>query len=134
MSLTRILYVEDDPFIQTVGRMALVDLGGFVLEGAGSGAEGLMKARSFDPDLILLDSVLPGMTGMEILRELRADPLTACIPVVFLTARVQPQEVSEHLRLGAVAVIPKPFDPTTLSDELRQIWSRLRRETSRRSA
>jgi two-component system, OmpR family, response regulator len=121
--LARILNVEDDPFIQAVVRMAIEDVGGMIYEPASSGREGLEKARSFAPDLILLDVMMPGMTGVETLRALRADPQTASIPVIFMTAKVQPHEVSSYLQLGADGVIPKPFDPTTLADEARAIWN-----------
>lgn len=124
-TLKRILNVEDDPFIQAVARMAIEDVGGLIYEAASSGPEGLEKARSFAPDLILLDMMMPGMTGVDTLRALRADPATSSIPAVFMTAKVQPQEVTGYLQVGAEGVIPKPFDPTTLADEIRAIWNRL---------
>lgn len=118
----RILYIEDEPNIQAVARMALEDVGGFTVEVAGSGREGLALAKSFSPDLILLDAMMPGLDGFGTFRALMADPSTRSIPVVFMTAKVQSHEVASYLDLGALAVIPKPFDPITLSDEIRALW------------
>lgn len=75
------------------------------------------------PDLILLDVMMPGMDGPSTLARLRADPATAAIPVIFLTAKVQPPEVVHYQSLGALDVIAKPFDPMTLAAQVRQIWS-----------
>lgn len=120
--LTRILYVEDDPDIQAIAMMVLETIHGFVLEACSSGSEALEKAVPFQPDLILLDVMMPGMDGPETLKQLRAFPALADTPVVFMTAKVQPQEVQGYLDLGALGVIAKPFDPMTLAEQLRAIW------------
>lgn len=122
--LTRILYVEDDQDIQAIAMMVLETISGFTLEPCSSGAEALQKAVAFKPDLVLLDVMMPGMDGPETLKGLRAFPELATTPVVFMTAKVQPQEVEDYLNLGAIGVIAKPFDPMTLAQELRAIWSR----------
>ena len=122
--LTRILYVEDDPDIQAIAMMVLETINGFVMEACSSGSEALAKAVQFNPDLVLLDVMMPGMDGPETLKGLREFPELASVPVVFMTAKVQPQEVAGYLTLGAVGVIAKPFDPMTLAQELRDIWSR----------
>lgn len=123
-TVRKILYVEDEPNIQAVARMALEDIGGFEVRIAGSGEEGLAEAKRFEPDLILLDAMMPGLDGFGTFRELRRDPALRQIPVVFMTAKVQSHEVSSYLDLGAWAVIPKPFDPITLSDEIRALWEK----------
>lgn len=120
--LTRILYVEDDPDIQAIAMMVLETIHGFVMEACCSGSEALEKAVAFKPDLILLDVMMPGMDGPETLKHLRAFPELATTPVVFMTAKVQPQEVQGYLNLGALGVIAKPFDPITLAQQLRTIW------------
>lgn len=122
--LSRILYVEDDPDIQAIAMMVLETISGFTLAPCSSGAEALQKAVAFKPDLVLLDVMMPGMDGPETLKGLRAFPELASTPVVFMTAKVQPQEVEGYLNLGAIGVIAKPFDPMTLAQELRDIWSR----------
>jgi len=74
------------------------------------------------PDLILLDVMMPGMDGPTTLKSLRGHDEFAAIPVLFMTAKVQSDEVEEYLALGAVGVIHKPFDPMALSDEIRALW------------
>ncbi|WP_266168285.1 response regulator [Dyella subtropica] len=121
-SLQRILYVEDEPDIQAVARIALEAVGGFELHVCNSGQEALDAAPSFDPDLILLDVMMPGMDGPSTLSALRELPALSKTPVVFMTAKVQNAEVAHYRQLGAVDVIAKPFDPMTLSTTLHGIW------------
>ena len=113
--LTRILYVEDDPDIQAIAMMVLETISGFTVEACSCGSDALQKAVAFNPDLILLDVMMPGMDGPETLKGLRAFPELETTPVVFMTAKVQPQEVQAYLGMGAVGVIAKPFDPMTLA-------------------
>ncbi len=123
MTLTRIMYAEDEPDIQAVAKLALEMVGGFKVQICANGHEALAMVREFMPDLILLDVMMPGMDGPTTLERLRADPATAGIPVIFLTAKVQPAEVVHYQSLGALNVIAKPFDPMTLAAQVRQIWS-----------
>jgi two-component system OmpR family response regulator len=123
--LTRILYAEDEPDIQTVARLALEMVGGFVVEICNNGREALEKAPGFAPQLILLDMMMPEMDGVTTLSHIKATPALAGVPVVFMTAKVQPSEVAHFKALGAVDVIPKPFDPMTLADTVRSIWESL---------
>jgi len=122
--LTRILYVEDDPDIQAIAMMVLETISGFTLKACSCGSEALESAVNFNPDLVLLDVMMPGMDGPETLKGLRTFPELAKTPVVFMTAKVQPQEVEGYLNLGAVGVIAKPFDPMTLAQQLRDIWAK----------
>lgn len=122
--LTRILYVEDEPDIQTVARLALETLGGFTVEICSSGSEALDRAPAFDPQLILLDVMMPGMDGSTTLGKLRELPQFAFTPVIFMTAKVQPGEVAGYKEIGAIDVIPKPFDPMTLPSQVQAIWER----------
>jgi two-component system, OmpR family, response regulator len=124
--LQRILFVEDDPDIQTIARMALEAVGGFRVMACGSGTEALERVGPFSPDLILLDVMMPGMDGMATLEALRQLPVSAQVPVVFMTAKVQAQEVARYREIGAVDVIAKPFDPMALPGVVRTIWERLR--------
>jgi CheY-like chemotaxis protein len=121
-SLNRILLVEDDPDIQTVTSLALGSFGGFEVRICGSASEAVSSAAQFKPDLILLDVMMPGMDGVDTMLALRRIPATASVPVVFLTARVQPHEVERYRELGSLAVIPKPFEPTALAATIRAIW------------
>lgn len=121
-TLQRILYVEDEPDIQAVARMALEAVGGFTLQVCSSGEEALQTAVEFAPDLLLLDVMMPGMDGPTTLQELRNLPELANTPAVFMTAKVQPQEIEQFKSFGALDVIPKPFDPMTLSDQITLVW------------
>lgn len=127
MELNRILMVEDEPDIQTVARLALETVGGFTVETCDSGEQALTTAPAFAPDLILLDVMMPGMDGPTTLKALRRVPELAEVPIVFMTAKVQPQEVESFMGLGAEAVIAKPFDPMTLADQVRDIWNQRQR-------
>ena len=121
-SLKRILLVEDDPDIQTVTSLALGSFGGFEVRVCGSAHEVVDAAACFSPDLILLDVMMPGMDGVDALMALRREPAMAAVPVVFLTARVQPHDVQRYRELGSLAVIPKPFEPSELAGKIRAIW------------
>ena len=122
--LKRILYVEDEPDIQAVAKLALEAIGGFEVKICSSGKEALESAVAYSPDLILLDVMMPGMDGPATLNALRGLPELAHTPVIFMTAKVQPQEIMEYKKLGALDVIPKPFDPMTLADNVKKIWAR----------
>lgn len=123
MTLQRILYVEDEPLVQTIAKVALVKVGGFNLRICDSGAQALQEVKAFAPRLILLDVVMPGMDGPATLVQLRQDPDTAAIPVVFLTANTDPKEIAHYRSLGAVDVIAKPYNPMTLAEQVRQVWA-----------
>ena len=123
-SLSRILLVEDDPDIQTVTSLALGTFGGFDVRICGSAQDAVQAAAGFRPDLILMDVMMPGMDGIEALSALRRDPDVGRVPVVFLTARVQPQEVERYRSLGSLAVIAKPFEPSELAARIRDIWEK----------
>lgn len=122
--LERILYVEDDPDIQAIALMVLDSISGFAVAPCSSGSEALVKAVAFAPDLVLLDVMMPGMDGPETLKALRQFPELQNTPVVFMTAKVQPQEIQEYMALGAVGVIAKPFDPMTLTQQLQDVWAK----------
>lgn len=124
--LQRIMHIEDDPSIQEVARVALEIVGGFTVLTCSSGAEGLEKLEAFDPQLILLDVMMPGMDGPETLARLRETVTAATLPVVFMTAKVQSHEVAEYHQLSAAGVIVKPFDPMLLADQIRSIWRQTR--------
>lgn len=122
--LQRILMVEDETDIQTIARVALEAVGGFDVEICSGGAEALVKAPAFAPDLIVLDVMMPVMDGPMTLARLRELDGFAATPIVFMTAKAQPEEAAGYRALGAAGVISKPFDPMALADELRTIYDR----------
>ena len=121
--LARILYVEDEPDIRVVAQMALEAVGGFTVIACASGQEALNAAPGAGADLLLLDVMMPGMDGPSTLKGLRELPATANTPVIFMTAKVQAAEVAVYKGLGALEVIPKPFDPMELSAQIQRIWA-----------
>ena len=121
--LCRILYVEDQPDIRLVAKMALEVVGGFTVVACASGQEALNCAPDAMADLLLLDVMMPGMDGPSTLQALRKLPATAQTPVIFMTAKVQAAEVALYKSMGALEVISKPFDPMKLSGQLRQVWA-----------
>jgi len=85
---------------------------------ANSGAQGLARAIEHQPDAILLDVMMPGMDGPTTVRELRKNPVTASIPILLLTAKVQASDQRRFADLGVQAILFKPFDPLTLSQQI----------------
>ncbi|KGF72089.1 chemotaxis protein CheY [Neosynechococcus sphagnicola sy1] len=120
--LNLILYVEDEPDIQAIARLALVAVGGFTVEVCSSGTEAIRVAPTVAPDLILLDVMMPDMDGIRTLKALREIPSLQATPIIFMTAKVQTHEVTQYRQLGALDVISKPFDPMMLATTVRTIW------------
>ncbi len=121
-ALRRILYVEDEPDIGVIAKLALEEVGGFTVEVYGSGEEAIERLPDFAPDLVLLDVMMPGMDGPTTFRALRQLEAARDTPIIFMTAKIQADEVARYEDLGALGVILKPFDPMTLADEVRAIW------------
>ncbi len=125
MAIKRVMLVDDEADIRRIGELSLARVGGWTVTLAASGQEALDKLAEALPDVILLDVMMPGMDGPQTLTHLRARPEAAHVPVIFVTARVQRQEIELYLALGASGVIAKPFDPMGLPDEVRQIIAAL---------
>ena len=116
----RVLVADDDPIIL---RLLEVNLGleGFAVVTAGRGEDAIRQAQEMRPDLIILDVMMPGMSGYEVADQLRNDPDTAGIPVVFLSARAQEEDRKRGHALGVAAYVTKPFDPADLVDIVRRL-------------
>jgi len=121
----RILIVDDHEDNVELLR-ARLEAWGYRTDTAMDGASALRSVYESTPDLILLDVMMPGMDGPSTLKALRAMPETAATPAIFMTAKVQPDEIAAHKALGALDVIPKPFDPMALPDRIREIFARPR--------
>lgn len=120
--LHRILMVEDDTDIQAVAQLSLEAVGGYTVCVCSSGQEAITTTPQFNPDLILLDVMMPDMDGPTTLQALRALPQTAHTPVIFMTAKAQAHEVAYYKELGALGVVTKPFDPMTLASTINDLW------------
>ena len=111
----------------------ILDLVAFKLSAAGhelitatDGATALTEARRAVPDIVVLDVAMPGMSGLDVCRELRADAMTTDVPVILLTARDQAADVEAGFDVGADAYIVKPFSPRELQDRVTALLSRAR--------
>lgn len=119
----KLLYVEDEADIREIAEFALEDEG-FDINFCESGEQALEQAVDFQPEVILLDVMMPGMDGPTTLQNLRTLPGLQNTPVIFLTAKVQPNEIQDFIALGAIDVIPKPFDPMALAEQIHDILNR----------
>jgi CheY-like chemotaxis protein len=122
MKINKVLLVDDDQNIRTVAELTLRMVAKVEVELAASGKEALLKALTAEPDVILLDVMMPGMDGPTTFAELRKIPSLENIPIIFMTAKVQKHEIEDYKKLsGANGVITKPFDPMTLLKEIQAI-------------
>ncbi len=117
----RVLLIDDEEDIRDVATITLELTGGWEIASADSGRIGLALARDFHPDAILLDVMMPDMDGPATLAALQSDEVTKDIPVIFLTAKVQPADHRRFTGLGVRGVIAKPFDPMTLASRVGEI-------------
>jgi CheY-like chemotaxis protein len=120
--LKRVMCVEDDPDIRMILEFSLGGLGGYEVLGCAGGRDALAQAGAFRPDLVLLDVMMPDLSGPETLAALRELPEMRGVPVVFITAKAMPEEVEKLLEYGATGVIVKPFDPVALPQQIRIYW------------
>jgi len=114
----RILIIDDEDDIRQVAAMSLETVAGWDVLTASSGAQGIRRAQSEQPDAILLDVMMPGMDGPSTFLELRKARETSQIPVILLTAKVQGADQKRFANLGVSGVLFKPFDPMTLAQQM----------------
>jgi CheY-like chemotaxis protein len=119
--MIKIMHVEDDDDIREIAEMALSLSGEFEVVQCVSGEAALARAPDYHPDVLLLDMMMPGMTGSETLEHLRKMPHMANVPAIFMTARAQHADIEQLRDNGAADVISKPFDPMTLGDQIKEI-------------
>lgn len=124
MNKEKILIIEDEEAIQEVIRYNLMRDGYTRLKSCESGELGLKAVREFAPDLILLDLMLPGIDGLAVCRKLKADPQTASIPVIMLTAKGEESDIVIGLEMGADDYLPKPFSPKVLVARIHAVLRR----------
>jgi CheY-like chemotaxis protein len=114
----RILIIDDEDDIREVAALSLETVAGWEVFAASSGAQGIARALEYQPDAILLDVMMPEMDGVATFHALEANPATARIPVLLLTAKVQSSDQRRFAGLGVRAVLPKPFDPLLLATQI----------------
>lgn len=121
MTTKRVLVIDDEEAVQEVIQGCLEDVGEWETLLAGSGSAGIRLATDEVPDAILLDVSMPEIDGVETFRRLQTHPTTKNIPVILLTAKVQPADRMRFAELGIAGVIAKPFNPMTLVDLVAEV-------------
>jgi DNA-binding response OmpR family regulator len=123
MAPATVLVVDDDPVILKLLEVNF-EMEGFLVIRASDGAEGLERARAMRPDIVVLDVMMPRMTGYEVAKALREDDDTAHIPIIFVTARAQSSDVERGMELGVDDYVTKPFDPLDLIARVNTLLAR----------
>ncbi len=120
--LNKILYLEDSIEFQQIVGMTLIDLGGYDVKICSCGAEVLEIAENFNPDLFLLDIIVPDISGPDLLKKLRKIPLFEKTPTVFISANFTTNELMEFSELGVIGIVRKPFDPISLPETIEGLY------------
>lgn len=121
-ALQRIIYIDDEEYIRELVQIALED--DFQINVFNGGVELLQALPVALPDLLLLDVVMPSMDGISTLQTLRQQADFTAIPAIFMTAETRPEKVQQLLDAGAIGVLSKPIDITTLADEIQALWNK----------
>ena len=125
MRIQKVLMIDDDPVIRKIIEISLTKIGNWTVMFAESGRKGIDAIDEFQPDVVLLDNVMPGLDGPATLTLLRAKESSAQIPIIMMTGKVLKQEIQHYYQLGASGVITKPFDPLTLPSDIQTIVDKL---------
>lgn len=118
-----VLVVEDEEAIRTMITLNL-QVAGYAVEEAVDGYQALEKVKKVKPDLVLLDWMLPGLDGLDVLRRLKADPETTNVPVIMLTAKSEESDIVLGLEMGAADYVTKPFSNKVLVARVRAMLRR----------
>ena len=119
--IQRVLVVDDDDNIRELAQMGLEGMTDWKVDISSSGAQALLKASAEKPDVIILDQTMPNMDGVQTFQKLKENPLLCKIPVIMMTGKAKPLEIKRFLEIGFAGVIPKPFDPINLCDDIQNI-------------
>lgn len=123
MAFKRILVIDDEEDIREVAQLSLEMVAGWEVFTAASGSEGIAKAETHQPDAILLDVMMPDMDGPATYKQMQLQSSTQHIPVILLTAKVQPNDRRRFAELGVRGVIAKPFEPMMLASQVSHLLS-----------
>lgn len=118
MARKRVLFIDDEEDIRTLASFCLESEAGWQMLSASNGIEGITMAQNEQPDVILLDAMMPDLDGLQTIAQLQVNPATQQIPVIFVTAKVQASDRRNFYAAGAKGVINKPFDAITLASQI----------------
>ncbi len=121
--MIKILHVDDEADIRSITKLALEAIGGFNVTSCASGKDAMTAVIEAAPDLIVMDVMMPEMDGPTTFAALQKIPDASRVPVIFMTAKSQKDEIDSLMEVGAIGVIAKPFDPMQLSKEVERIWN-----------
>ena len=121
MTTRRILIIDDEEAILAVTQLSLKMVAEWQVITAKSGSEGVIKAGEEQPDVVLLDVMMPQMDGITTFKQLQANAKTQAIPVILLTAKAQATEQRQYKEIGVAGVITKPFNSLTLANQIAKI-------------
>lgn len=119
--LQKILCADDESDMRMMIKLSLENVGGYQVMTCASGQELLDNIESWNPDLIVLDAIMPGMDGMETLERIKAHEKFKSVPVMFMTGKAKEEE-GTMLAAGAIGVVIKPFDPVHLAADILKVW------------
>lgn len=122
--LKKILYAEDEVDVQTIVEISIWSMSDYQIKIYENGKLLLDAVEEYDPDLILLDVMMPEMDGPTTFEHLQANEKTKHIPVIFITAKAQIHEVKLFHEAGVIGVITKPFDPMMLCANIKELWDK----------
>ena len=120
-TIKKVLMADDDADIRKICNLSLSAVGKWQVVLAATGAEAVAKAKEEIPGLILLDVMMPGVDGVTAYHQIKEVPALKDVPVILITAKVQPEELEKYMGLGVAGVIMKPFDPMRLPGEIMRL-------------
>lgn len=121
--LKRIMFVDDDTLLHPIVEKGFKNFYNIDPLLCASGQDALTKVQDFNPNLIILDAMMPGMDGIAVMKELSRNPTTKDIPIIFLTGKDTVVELEEMLALGPIGIILKPISPKSFAQEVQEIWT-----------
>jgi len=122
-TLNTLLYIDDDENLRALVKMSLEIIGHYTLKLSASGAEALEILKDFSPDLILLDLMMPNMSGMEVLKKIKMQKAFKKTPIILMTGQSELERLKLSKELAVIGIISKPFDPIQFSKQVEKLWN-----------
>lgn len=122
-TLNTLLYVDDDENLRSLVEISLEVIGNYTVTLARSGAEALETLKKISPDIILLDLIMPDMSGIEVLKNIKNQKMFKKIPIILMTGQSDFELLELSKELAIIGIINKPFDPMLLSEQVQKFWN-----------